>query len=78
MSGWAWWWIAWIAAGLCVELVAVFRKPYGDTLSEQVWLWLHVTPGKTTIRTAVMSFRTLLVVVFLAWLIPHFALGWFT
>lgn len=71
-------WLAWMVAGGAAEAVALGRRAPHDTLSEQVWSWLHVTPGQTGLRNAVQSWRTLAVVGFLAWLIPHFALGWWT
>jgi len=78
VNGWAWFWIAFTAVGIGAELIALLRHPRGDTASEQVWGWLHVTPGKTTIRTAIMSWRTFAVAAVLLWLLFHFTLGWWT
>lgn len=76
MSGWSW---LWFAEGLLVgltELYALLRARRGDTLSEQIWLWLHVEPGVTPPKAALYSFRTLTVAVPLLWLFFHFTFGW--
>ncbi len=78
MSAWTAFWLVWMAAGGTAEAVALGRRAPHDTLSEQVWAWLHVTPGQTTLRTAVQSWRAFAVAGFLFWLIPHFTLGWWT
>lgn len=77
MSGWTWWWLTLGAVVLGTELVALARTQRGDTLSEQVWAWLHVTPGKTPASAALVRFPTYVVAAFLLWLLLHFTLGWF-
>jgi hypothetical protein len=49
-----WYTAAWIAFGvgiLAVELVAVFNRKRGDTLSEHIWAWIGMD-RKTRIRCA--------------------------
>ncbi len=70
-----WIWVAMGAAALLVELVALFSRPEGGTLSEHVWKLLKVDDARPT--AAVWVGRGALLV-FLAWLIPHFLCGWFT
>jgi hypothetical protein len=76
VSGWTVTWLAWIAFGVVAELVALVRTQRGDTLSEQVWAYLKVTPGRTPLSAALVRFPTYVLAVFLLWLVPHFTLGW--
>lgn len=76
MSAWSWVWLSWASAGVVAELVALARTQRGDTLSEQVWAYLHVTPGHTPLSAALVRFPTYMLAVFLLWLVPHFTLGW--
>lgn len=76
MTAWARFWLSIGAVAVAAELVALIRKQPGDTLSEQVWAWLHVTPGKTPMRAALLSWRSFVVAAFLLWLVAHFVLGW--
>lgn len=64
MSAWAWLWLAWAAAGLALELVALLRPAPGDTLSEQVWLLLA--------QRGVGKFLAWMLTAFLLWLAFHF------
>lgn len=70
-----WIWAALGAAALVTELIALFSRPAGGTLSEHVWTLLKVDDPRPT--AAVWVGRGVLLV-FLAWLIPHFLCGWFT
>lgn len=70
-----WIWVALGAAALVVELVALFSKPAGGTLSEHMWNLLKVQDPRPS--SAVWVGRGL-VALFLLWLIPHFLFGWFT
>lgn len=70
-----WIWVALGTAALVTELVALFNKENGDTLSEHVWKVLKVGDPRPT--SAVWVGRGVLAV-FLLWLLFHFELGWFT
>lgn len=70
-----WIWVALGAAALIVELAALFSKPEGGTLSEQMWKLLKVDDPRPS--SAVWVGRGA-VALFLLWLFPHFLLGWFT
>jgi hypothetical protein len=70
-----WIWVALGAAVLVVELVALVSRPAGGTLSEHVWRLIKV--GDPRPSTAVWVGRGALLL-FLAWLLPHFLAGWFT
>jgi hypothetical protein len=78
MSIWTAVWIAWLAVFVVVEGWALARKAPGDTLSEQVWHWLHVTPGQTPSRAVLLSWRSFALAGLLLWLVGHFLLGWWT
>lgn len=71
----SWIWVALGTVALVTELVALFSKREGGTLSEHVWRVLRVGDSRPT--TAVIAGRVILLV-FLSWLIPHFLCGWFT
>lgn len=76
MTGWTWFWLTLGAVAATGEGIALARAP-GGTLSEQMWHWLKVTPGKTSARAALQSWRALAVGGFLVWLLLHFLFGWF-
>jgi len=60
-----WLWIGWVAAGIGLEMYAIFNRADGDTLSESVWSILTIPAwGK---------FITWMLSAFLLWLIFHFA-----
>ncbi len=62
-------WIAWLAAFVIVESVAVFNKRAGDTLSERVWDWFGVKhESRKWLRWPLR--------VFLLWLAVHLGTGW--
>lgn len=63
------------AMAFVTEMVALFSKPAGGTLSEHMWKLLHVEDARPS--SAVWVGRGA-VAVFLLWLIPHFLFGWFT
>lgn len=60
---------------LVTELVALFGKKPGGTLSEHIWKVLRVGDPRPT--SAVWVGRGVLGL-FLVWLLFHFELGWFT
>jgi hypothetical protein len=68
-------WVVLGAAAFITEMVALFSKPEGGTLSDHMWKLLRVEDSRPT--AAVWIGRGL-VAIFLMWLIPHFTLGWFT
>lgn len=70
-----WIWVALGAAAFVTEMVALFNRKDGDTLSEQMWKLLRVEDARPS--TAVWVGRGL-VALFLLWLVPHFLFGWFT
>jgi len=75
------WAIGWIVLGalaLIAEIIALIRKQPNDTLSEQVWAWLRVDPGTTTMVNALQSWRSFVVGALLLWLMGHFLFGWWT
>jgi hypothetical protein len=76
VSGWTIFWLSFGLVGLVAEGAALARTAPGDTLSEQVWAWLRVAPGKTPARAALLSWRSALVGGLLLWLTGHFVLGW--
>jgi hypothetical protein len=69
-------WVCWVVAGIVVELVAVFGRTPGATLSEHVKSWLRV--GRP-VRYPLARFGLWVVRagVFLGLLVlaPHFAIG---
>lgn len=70
------WYLAGYIAGSvvigAVELVALFNKQPGDTLSEHIWRWV----GLHRRWTLAFTVRRLVVVAFLGWLLLHLAFGW--
>lgn len=78
MSNWT---IFWLTLGVIAgtgEGIALYRTAPGDTLSEQIWHWLKVTPGKTPLPGVLISWRSFALGGFLVWLIGHFLFGWWT
>jgi hypothetical protein len=78
VSGWLVFWLAWGAVFAIGEGVALARTAPGDTLSEQVWRWLRVTPGRTPTSSALARFPAYVVGALLVWLFGHFEFGWWT
>lgn len=71
-------WVAWVVAGLAVEIWALLNRRPGDTLSEQFWKWL--TGVRHPIREpawCVWAGRAL-ILAFAVWIGPHLAFGWWT
>lgn len=73
-----WWAAVWLAglgwlAGW--EVVALFNKRDGDTLSEHVWRWFHVFDARPT--WLIVLGRGFLALGGI-WLAGHFAFGWWT
>lgn len=67
-------WVAWIAAFVVIEGVALVRKRRGDTLSEHTWRWFSLKGDKSKLKPwqAVLRFGFL---AFWAWLTLHFLTG---
>jgi hypothetical protein len=68
-------WLVWLASFVALEGVALFNHTDGDTLSEHVWSWFHVTDphaGPLWIGSRVV------LAAFLIWLLFHFTFAWFT
>jgi hypothetical protein len=73
-----WWtagWIAWISVFVLLEGKALLAKTPGATLSEHVWAWFKVRDPRPT--KTVIAGRVALGV-FLAWLLGHLTMGWWT
>jgi len=68
-------WIAWLAGFLAVEGRALLSRTPGSTLSEHVWAWFHVRDPRPT---ALVVVARVLLGVFLAWLLGHLTMGWWT
>lgn len=62
-SRWTWAWVAWLVAFLSVEVPAAIRKPKGDTLSENVWVWFR-------------GWRRVPLALFMLTLTSHFVFEW--
>jgi len=77
MSGWLIYWLLWGLMFAVGEGIALKRTEKGDTLSEQIWAWLKVTPGKTPASSALFRFPSAVVGATLIWLFFHFLFGWF-
>lgn len=76
MTAWALFWLSLGAIAAGGEGVALFRTAPGDTLSEQVWAWLRVKPGRAP--APLRSWRAFTVGASLVWLFGHFLFGWWT
>lgn len=74
-KGWLIYWGLWGFAFVIGEGIALVRDSKGDTLSEQVWRWLKVTPGKRVTSAALYRFPVWFVGVLLIWLFFHFEFG---
>lgn len=71
MTGWQWYWLAWILGGFAVpETIALIRNSKG-TLSDTVWEWFGVMKGVPISQWSVQHFALL---AFLIWLLGHIAL----
>ena len=60
-SWYSWFWIAWVASAIVVEVVALIRPGLHDTLSEHVWFLMQRRPVWIWIIGC-----------FLTWLLVHF------
>lgn len=70
MSGWAWYWLAWLVVGFGVpETIALIHNPE-DTLSDTVWSWFGVKTGMPIWQWNVLHIALLL---FMIWLLGHMA-----
>lgn len=78
MNGWLIFWLAWGGVFVVGEGVALARAAPGDTLSEQVWRWLHITPGQSALSSPLARWPSYAVGALLVWLLGHFLLGWWT
>ena len=68
-------WLVWIGLGLILEIAALVRKGPGDTLSAQIWAAQNrLQEMGAWGKIARWSFIGV-IVAFLVWLIPHWALG---
>ena len=68
-----WYWAAWLVVAFGVpEGVAVFTGHPENTLSETVWRWFDVVPGKTLTQWSIAHF---ILLVLMLWLFGHFVLG---
>jgi hypothetical protein len=82
MGVWGWLWVSWIGLFLVLEGIALARRKYGDTLSEQVWNWFGI--GKKDPQTGELirpasswhvQSRRVALLAFLIWLTVHFMTG---
>lgn len=78
MSGWHVFWLVWGGIFVVGEGIALYRTQPGDTLSEMVWSWLRVTPGRTPLSSPLARWPSYVVGALLVWLLGHFLLGWWT
>ena len=68
MTGWQWYWLAWILAGFAVpETIALVRDPR-DTLSWTVWGWFGVREGVPIWQWNLLH---ILLLLFMVWLFGH-------
>jgi hypothetical protein len=70
--------VIWVLLGLVggtTELVALFNRRDGDTLSEHVWRVARVADRRPTVL--VWAVRVVIALVML-WLAGHFSMGWWT
>lgn len=69
-----WYWAAWILVGfLAPEMWALLSGRPENTLSDTVWHWCDVTPGKTVWTWSILH---LLLAFFLVWLFGHMVFRW--
>lgn len=73
MNWFTWAWIFWAVMFVVVEGIAVFNNIPGDTLSEHVWKVIGTDQEN---RTTTMWIWRAVLLVGLAWLIPHMMTGW--
>lgn len=66
-------WAAWLFLFLCGEGYALFNRQPGDTLSETVWNWFDVMPGRTFTTWTITHF---LLFFFMVWLTGHLVFAW--
>ncbi len=68
MSGWSWWWLSWVCAGVVAELYVVALGDRRDRLSQNVWEFQATLPGDP------FAWRILtgVLLLFLAW---HLSVG---
>lgn len=79
MSVWTWAWLAWIAAFLAIEGLALADKDREDTLSEHVWKWFGVRGPDAGLKgwpTVLGLAARGLLLIFLTWLLLHLSFGW--
>jgi hypothetical protein len=71
---WRWYW-AFVIVGLIgvPEVIALIRSRRGDTLSEAIWYWCKVTPGRTVWTWNAVH---ILAAAFLVWLVVHLMTGY--
>jgi hypothetical protein len=81
MGVWGWLWASWIGLFLLMEGIALARKRYGDTLSEQIWAWFGIgkkDPAGNLIRPPMswhVQLRRVALLAFLIWLAAHLMTG---
>lgn len=70
MTGWQWYWLAWLLGGFAVpETYALFTDSR-RTLSETAWSWFGVMKGQPIGQWNVQHYALL---AFLIWLAGHLA-----
>jgi hypothetical protein len=67
---WAYAWVAWIAAFLTIEVLALKNSAPGDTLSEHVWAVFSIKEKGNWWRA-----RRFSLLAFMAWLVVHILTG---
>lgn len=70
-------WVAWIAAFVVIEGIALYRKKEGDTLSEHVWKWFGTArDGRPQSQpSGWVRLRRFALLAFMVWLSVHFLTG---
>lgn len=66
-------WVAWVLAGVGVEIAAVVTRTPGAPLSNHVWDWITMRNDAGTVPKSARWCARILILGFFAWLGPHLA-----
>ena len=70
MTGWSWYWAAWLVVGFAVPETYALLTNSRNTLSDTVWSWFGVRTGMPIWQWNVLHIALL---GFLVWLLGHMA-----